>query len=343
MINKLPNRKNFIFVSRASSAIYLILKSNGIYGKKILVPANICYAAVYPIIYSGNEPVFCDISDSFGNVSLAEIKKKHNYSAAVIPHMYGNPIGDIERIAKYFKDNNILFIEDCASAMGADVDGTVCGSFGDYSIFSTGYSKTIDAGLGGMIFSDQSLKEIDAMQAELHVKNSQDEANEAFFSKLYRLIRNSKDQSLDTNIWESILPAVENIFINYTPDVKNIVSPMLLNLNEVVETRRLKYQKYISLLNSNNPFEIIPLRDGACPWRFSFLTKPQNHRSLIDYLLNNNVPVSDWYPNVTPLFGTEEAFPNVTNMEARIINLPLLIDDTKINDYCTLINKYYLE
>ena len=137
MINPLELKKNHLIISRAAAAVYLILKSRNIRGQKVIVPANICYAAVYPIIYSGNEPVFCDVDPMSGNVDQELISGNLSGAAAVIlPHMYGNPIRDIKEICELCRRNSVITIEDCASAMGAEAQSGPCGSFGDYVLYS---------------------------------------------------------------------------------------------------------------------------------------------------------------------------------------------------------------
>ena len=54
-------RKNNLFVGRAATAIYLVLNTL-IKNKEVILPSNICYAAVYPVIYSGNKPIFVDVN-----------------------------------------------------------------------------------------------------------------------------------------------------------------------------------------------------------------------------------------------------------------------------------------
>ncbi len=339
-MKRFTSAKNMLCVSRAATAIYLILKENNIFGKNVLVPANICYAAVYPIISSGNTPAFCDIDDIYGNVSARSVQSQNNISAAIIPHMYGNPVKDIKKIKDHFRKNNILFIEDCACALGASIDGHMCGDHGDYSIFSTGYAKTIDLGAGGIICSDRDLSHIEQMYMQLHEKNDTDEANEQHFSKLYRQIRNNPDQGKSSNIWNELGGNVKDIFINRIPGIDSIIRNGLEDWESVVKTRREKYSLYLSLLEKSKTMDPMPLSDGASPWRFSMLVSSDLHRPLIDHLLERNVPVSDWYPNVTPLFGAKEEFERIDGAEKRIINLPLLIDDQTITEYCRLINSF---
>lgn len=334
------NKKNKLCVSRASTAIFLILKENDIYGKNVLVPANICYAAVYPIIYSGNYPIFCDISDGYGNISLNTVLEYEDIAAAIIPHMYGNPVTDILSISRYFKAHNILFIEDCASSLGGTVSDRMCGDFGDYSIFSTGYSKTIDVGAGGIICSDRDLGGIDLAQKKLHLKDVSDDTTEAFFSKLYRLIRNSEPLGLKEEIWNCLKFRMQDVFINYIPDIEKTIMPKIADWQEIVKLRREKYSLYYSSIQENNLIEPIRITEGASPWRFSMLIRPDLHRHFIDHLLSMNIPVSDWYPNVTSVFGCHNDFKNVDTMEDMIVNLPLMTEDSIIISICNTINNY---
>lgn len=199
-----------LVVSRAATAIYLILKTNGIQAKKIIVPANLCYAVIYPIIYSGNEPLFCDIEPESGSLNdrlIADlISQYEDIGALIIPHMYGKCIRKIvmKKISETCRKNNILVIEDCASAMGASDGDYVAGSIGDYAVFSFGYSKTVDLGRGGLLISDKSLKDIAIEYAKLPLEAEVDQQNEAFFSRLYRLIRNDRKQTLSPAIWSGI-------------------------------------------------------------------------------------------------------------------------------------------
>ena len=63
-------KRNHIITGRAATGIYLIFKALGIKDRKVLFPANICYAAIYPVVYSGNIPVFSDVEPKSGNLSL---------------------------------------------------------------------------------------------------------------------------------------------------------------------------------------------------------------------------------------------------------------------------------
>lgn len=342
MIDILNIKKNHLFISRAATGIYLILRYQNIENKKILIPGNICYAAVYPIIYSSNIPVFCD-TDNLGNVSydifISSIKE---CKAAIIPHMYGNPNQDIIRIAEYCKKHHILLIEDCASSMGAVLDHKFCGTWGDYSLFSTGYSKTIDLGYGGIIVSNNDLSSIGQAYKSLPVKNAETDVNDAFFSKLYRLIRNNKNQSISPFIWAGLRNNLKNIYIHYTDlkDYQAKLSKQLISLQENIDERIRKAHLYRSAIHINENIKHYSFNKGAVPWRYILFVNPHFKYNFINYLLKNNVPVSDWYPNVTEIFGNKISLLNIDLIECSIINLPITIEDSEIIRIINIINKY---
>lgn len=332
-------KDNYFCTGRAATAIYLILKAENMQGKKVLFPANICYAAIYPAIYAGCEPVFCDIDQVDGNVTYEGVCEYIGQVAAmVIPHMYGNPVQDIEKIQQLCNRNKVLFIEDCASAMGASVNSGRCGSFGDYSIFSTGYSKTIDIGNGGFLLTNQSIAKIQRYYEDLPVWNKEIEENESFFSKLYRLIRNNDKQTLDKYIWKGIQDNLKDMFLYQYPKIDEQIQRAVAQLDATIGLRRKKQELYENQIIETEFIRKYTFYDGAVPWRFCLLVSEEKKRMLIDKLLERKVPVSDWYPVVTPIFGAENPYGNAYRMEKKIINFPLLIDDKEIQRICNIIN-----
>lgn len=341
MINSFIPKKNSLIISRAATAIYLILKSRNIIGQKVIVPANICYAAVYPIIYSGNQPVFCDVDPMSGNVTYDLIKDKLDGAAAVIlPHMYGNPVADIKRICGLCRSNSIISIEDCASAMGAETSDGICGSFGDFVLYSTGYSKTIDLGYGGILASDNDLSLIKAMYGELPLRTDADEANEAFFSKLYRLIRNDRAQSVDKYIWAALSDKLQPVFVHRLGISEEDYLKEIDRLPDIIEQRRSEKELYRKLLSDNIYITPYEYEEGAVPWRYCFFVPAEDKTAIVKYLLDNIVPVSDWYPDVTPIFGCSCGYAGAGEMESRILNFPLMIGEEKIRRICGIMNSY---
>lgn len=334
-------KRNSLCVGRAATAIYLILCNMHEKNMKVLVPANICYAAIYPIVYSGNTPVFCDVDYKTGNVSVKEVERYADMvRVMIIPHMFGNPVSEIAKIASICKEHNIILIEDCASAMGAKIGDDNCGTWGDYAIFSTGYSKTIDLGVGGIVISDRDLDSLKEHYLKLPLKTAQDEENEAFFSKMYRLIRNNKNQTLDQYIWAGLYNNLQTVFVHRVDDIEEMLKKEILKLPDVVRRRKAEWELYNSLLREKRFFEIYPYAEGAVPWRFNLFIQQEWRDRFIQYLLEKGAPVSDWYPEVVSIFGEKRTYTNAALFENRIINFPLLIGESRIKNICEVVNGF---
>ena len=349
---------NRLVVSRASTAIYLILSAEGIRSRKVVVPANLCYAAIYPVIYSGNTPLFCDVDSDSGNTNWELINdsikrsEDNNVAAIILPHMYGKciPKHDIDEISENCRRNNILLIEDCASSLGAHNCDLIAGSVGDYAIYSFGYSKTIDLGSGGMLTSCKDISRIKDLYCTLPPVTEADHDNEHFYSRLYRLIRNNPQQDLGRCIWRSLLPEMKSVFVNRLDDVvlEKQINDCFDHPDEYISKRRDQQKQYCSMIKWNDHIRPYVYEDGDVPWRFSFFVDPDIRRDLIDHLLGAEVPISDWYPIVTPIFGTDNstedlslAFPGAYYMQERLLNLPVCVDDVCMKKYTDAVNAFF--
>ncbi len=334
-------KKNCLYTGRAATAIYLVLRERIGAGSGVLFPVNICYAAVFPALYAGCRPVFCDVDPLSGNIDPDAFRKKlPDVQAAVIPHMYGNPVSDIGKIAEECAKQGVVLIEDCASAMGAVADGKPCGSYGDYAVFSTGYAKTIDIGGGGILLSDHSLDGIRALYGELPEITQQDEENEAFLSKLYRLIRNNPAQSLEHGIWKGMAEELRPVFLHRDPEREEKIGEALEKLPAIVKERREGAETYARLLADVSPVRPYTWNEGAVPWRFNLFVKKEIRKDLIAYLLENKVPVSDWYPSVAPAFETGTHYENAERMGEEILNFPLPMPQEEIEKICRILKEY---
>lgn len=114
-------------------------------------------STAYAAIWQGANVVFADVNEK-GIVSLKNIEalitKK---TKAIVPVDYaGNP-ADISRLKKIAKQNGIVLIEDAAQALGAKIGNKMIGSFADMTIFSFHPVKTITAGEGGAVTTNNKL------------------------------------------------------------------------------------------------------------------------------------------------------------------------------------------
>ena len=336
-------KRNVIAVGRAASGIYLILRHH-FAGGKVLVPANICYAAIYPVMYAGMEPVFCDVDPSTGNVMPAEFAKvaAAGINAAIVPHMYGNPVCGMSEIANLCAERGILLIEDCASAMGAEVDGRHTGSFGDYAIYSTGYAKTLDLGMGGLVASDLPLGEMADAERALPRYASDIEQLETEFSRNYRLWRNSntpmEHSPFSDYFWGRDF---RRMFIFGIPQglAEKIYDAIQVRLSGEISQRRTACDLYARCLSEAGCRHLrnYPFANGSVPWRWCVFVSPEIRRRVIDALLEHKVPVSDWYPSVVKLFHIEDRFDNARDMGDSLLNFPLGLQEREIQSCVNLL------
>lgn len=338
MENKTDNR---LFVGRAAVGIYLILKHAVKKTGTVIVPANICYAGVYPVLYAGMRVRFCDVDPVSGNATAETFSSAagHDTVAAVVPHMYGNPVGDLAEIASFCSERGILLIEDCASAMGAETNRYALGEQGDYAVYSTGYSKTVDLGFGGYVVGKNDILGLETAEKLLPRRSGGREL--ALFSKLYRVLRNEgRGTKLERVIYDELQNACRDEFIFSISDTERaFLRKGLENADAVIRLRReaLKYYEKVLVQHSA---AFYPFSEGAVPWRFCMLISDSEKKSaIIRRCLAEGLPVSDWYPNVTYLFGDEGDYPGADLHETQIINFPLLLSDGEKDRICSVINE----
>ena len=123
-------------------------------GDQFICPSHTFTASAYPFIKKGAVPVWADIDEDTRVVTLASIKKciTPKTKAIVVVHLYGLIIPQIQQIAEFARENDILLIEDVAQAIGTRIDGKKAGTFGDFGVFSFHSHKNITTlGEGGML------------------------------------------------------------------------------------------------------------------------------------------------------------------------------------------------
>lgn len=156
----LGNGKHVTAVSSGTAAIHLALVLLGIgNGDEVICPSCTFIASANPIIYQGAVPIFVDSEAESWNMSPLLLEKAINErlritgrvpKAIIVVHLYGMPamMDEIMGIAVRY---GIPVVEDAAEAMGSEYNGKLCGTFGDYGIFSFNGNKMITTSGGGAL------------------------------------------------------------------------------------------------------------------------------------------------------------------------------------------------
>jgi dTDP-4-amino-4,6-dideoxygalactose transaminase len=123
-------------------------------GDEIIVPAYTFVASYSSAIFAGMVPVLAEIDES---LTLDPDDIEHRITPrtkAIMPvHMLGNPC-DMERIMAIADKHNLLVVEDSCQAAGASYKGEKTGSIGNMGAFSLNIFKTINAGDGGLLVTN---------------------------------------------------------------------------------------------------------------------------------------------------------------------------------------------
>ncbi|MBR3583785.1 MAG: DegT/DnrJ/EryC1/StrS family aminotransferase [Kiritimatiellae bacterium] len=326
-----PPTPTLFVTGRAATALFLLLRVRFPDGDgEVILPANICHAAVYPVLHAGLQPVLCDVDVRTGNVRLADILQilSPRTRAVVLPHMYGCPAEDAGAIAALCRQNGLVLVEDCASALGAD--GT--GGFGDDVLFSTGHAKTVDLGWGGILCTSIPEKDLRAHETELFPDDEESRSLEFRFGQMYRNYLNSRRSLSEFPMKDFFRADFRRIHLRLPRGGRQELLTAVRQALPAEITRRRTRQKLLedSFRQSSAPAagaEVFVCPPGGVPWRFSFFVPPERRPAVAAALLGAGIPVSDWYPSNADFFSSCHPAPNAFLHGRSILNLPLSLPD----------------
>lgn len=123
-------------------------------GYEVIVPAYTFVATYSAIVFSGGIPVLAEIDDSL-TLDPADVERRITpRTRAIMPvHMLGNPC-DMDGIMAVARRHGLPVIEDACQANGATYHGRRVGAIGEMGAFSLNIFKTISAGDGGLLVTD---------------------------------------------------------------------------------------------------------------------------------------------------------------------------------------------
>lgn len=148
--------KHGIAVTNGTHALEVSLAALGIEaGDEVIVPNATFVATASAVLFAGALPVLVDVSaDSYCiDPELAEAAITENTKAIIAVHMGGRP-ADLDQLTALAGKHGIPLLEDAAHAHGSEWRGRKVGAFGIGGTFSFQASKTMTAGEGGIIITD---------------------------------------------------------------------------------------------------------------------------------------------------------------------------------------------
>jgi CDP-6-deoxy-D-xylo-4-hexulose-3-dehydrase len=112
---------------------------------------------VNPIVQFGAVPVFVDVDIKTHNINvdLVEAAITPKTKAIMLAHALGNPF-NVERIKEICDKHSLWLIEDTCDALGAELNGKKCGTFGDIGTLSFYPAHHMTMGEGGAVFMNST-------------------------------------------------------------------------------------------------------------------------------------------------------------------------------------------
>ncbi len=120
-------------------------------GDEILIPVVTWPTQIWSAMMAGLKVRFVDVNPQTLNIDIDDLEKKITPAtkAIFLVHLMGNPC-DMDQIQAIAKAHNLLIIEDCCEALGAEWDGVKVGNFGiaaSYSFFFSHHMTTMEGGM----------------------------------------------------------------------------------------------------------------------------------------------------------------------------------------------------
>lgn len=112
---------------------------------------------VNPIVQFGAVPVFVDVDIKTHNINvdLIEAAISSKTKAIMLAHALGNPF-NVVRVKEICDKYNLWLVEDTCDALGAELNGQKCGTFGDIGTLSFYPAHHMTMGEGGAVFMNSA-------------------------------------------------------------------------------------------------------------------------------------------------------------------------------------------
>lgn len=318
-LSKICKRKYAVSFCNATSALISGMKSCGIKeGDEVIVPSLSHSADPNSISNIGATPVFADVEEDTLCMSVRTINavKTDRTKAILFVSAYGN-VSELDGIKNYARENNLIFINDCAPALFGTYKNKPITSYGDFSVLSFFSDKTITTGEGGMLLSDDSdiIKECNRYKHDGRKERGVD----IIECRGY----NFRITELQTAVGVAQLKKASH----FVKRKKEILKSYTKNLSNISD---------IKVFQFNSEGDIVPHR---------IVILVPDAKVLISYLNHLGIGVRGVFMPMhsQPIYNIKKEFPNTEKIFKRGVCLPSAptLTEDNINFVCDNIKKFY--
>lgn len=348
-----------ISVSRAFFGLYSVLscasKRSG--RSDVLYPPTTCASPVYAATFAGLNPVFVDISDRDylidEEATLSYIEVHRNELLAVVYiYTFGHTSDAVLRIRRKCDEYGILLIEDAAQAFGGTVQGTPVGLIGHYAILSFGYSKQVDAGMGGLLLNNDGIvsnAELRGAIDGIELARVDPGLATAYKRDFYDFRLKALADETKFSLYADFPTRFRDLyFTDARPDWNRVETRLREFLaDDGVSKRNSIARRYAERL-STGEFRgrlVVPaVRDGFSVYRYTFMLLGEDGTlSLSEHLRSGGINCSNLYLPVNRFYG-DTGCSRALDFARRCVNLwvePSVATDDYLNRTIELMSSYY--
>lgn len=178
-----------VLMMNGTVTLEVALKALGIgWGDEVIVPAVTFEATYYACMAAGALPVIVDVVEDTLTIDPDQIESAITVrTKAIMPVHLGHQVADMDRIRALASKHSLALIEDSAHAHGQQWRGEGAGCMGDFGSFSHQSTKTLTAGEGGtLVTNDERLARLATSIIDCGRPKDSDE-KEYTFGANYRL------------------------------------------------------------------------------------------------------------------------------------------------------------
>ncbi|OCH12128.1 aminotransferase [Aliivibrio sp. 1S165] len=315
--------KYAIGVANGLDALILVLRAWKELGKlqagdEVIVPANTYIASVLAITENDLVPVLVEPNPETYNLYPEIVRQAiTEKTKAILPvHLYGliSPMPELMAIAEEF---NLLVLEDCAQAHGANIDGKKVGNWGHAAGFSFYPGKNLGAlGDAGAITT-----------------------NDDELANILRALRNYGSHKKYENAYQGVNSRLDEI-------QAAMLRVKLKYLNDETSRRQAIANRYRNEIT--NPLIQLPIWEEDAQHVFHlFVIQTDKREALQQYLIENGIQTVIHYPIPPHKQAAYDELnmidlPLTEKIHQQVLSLPIAptMDDVSVNMIVKVINEY---
>ena len=321
-----------ILFGRARSGVVALLDVLGL-GRDapFVMPSNLCSSLLLAVHSCGISVRLAGVSEWDGlapDAALVETMREACVPGVVMPtHLYGF-VQPYEKTVAYARTHGWFVLENDTVATRARFPWGQRPAFGDALLASFGYAKSIEAGGGGALLTDDA-----SLANELRLKARSyrplDDIAlkaEVEFMLLERQLRNSQRLQIgpcEHDREQILINRMPGCRLSFPDDLVEPLSMALDGLHEVIEAKRQRVEMWNRFLEPFNDFLVSPMADCVVPWRL-IRRVPGCRDKLVAALRKERIDAGTNFPPLTtsfPVLLSGQRYEGAEQWGAEVLNL----------------------